>query len=148
MKLSKHFSLAEFINSESAKRNGIDNKPTEEHIGNIKSLCENVLEPIREHFKVPIHISSGYRSDALNRLIGGSKSSQHSVGQAADVDMEITGVSNKQIFDYIRGNLDFDQLINEFDYSWIHVSYKKQGNRKQVLKAIKTNGKTVYVPFK
>lgn len=148
MQLSKHFSLAEFTNSESAKRNGIDNKPTAEHIENLKSLCENVLEPIREHFKVPIHISSGYRSAALNRLIGGSKSSQHSVGQAADIDMEITSVSNKQIFDYIRGNLDYDQVINEFDYSWIHVSYKKQGNRKQALKAIKTNGKTVYAPFK
>jgi hypothetical protein len=148
MQLSKHFSLAEFINSESAKRNGIDNKPKEEHIENLKSLCENVLEPIREHFKVPIHISSGYRSDALNRMIGGSKSSQHSLGQAADVDMEITSVSNKQIFDYISKNLDFDQLINEFDYSWVHVSYKKKGNRKQSLKAIKTNGKTVYVPLK
>ena len=147
MKISEHLDLSELIRSESAKRNGISNMPTEEHIANFKELAEKVFEPIRNNFRCPIHISSGYRSAALNKCIGGSTTSQHCKGQAIDIDMDGTpnGVTNKMVFDYIKDNLEFDQLINEFDYSWVHVSYTNGNNRGQILKAVKSNGKTSYV---
>ena len=149
MKLSAHFDLAEFTRSESAKREGLDNTPTSEHLENIKILCEKVLEPIRLRFG-PINISSGYRGKMLNHFIGGSISSDHCVGRAADIDMDDTGsgVTNKEIFDYIKDNLDYDQLINEHNYSWVHVGYRQGANRKQVLKAVKEKGKTVYQVIK
>jgi hypothetical protein len=144
MKLSAHFELAEFTRSESAKRHGVSNQPTEEHLANIKVLCEKVLEPIRMKFG-PINISSGYRSKTLNHFIGGSLSSQHCQGKAADIDMDgMTNATNKEVFEYIKNSLDFDQLINEFDYAWVHVSYNQGKNRKQVLDASKHNGRTVY----
>ena len=145
MKLSAHFALGEFTRSESAKREGLDNTPTAEHLENLKILCEKVLEPIRLRFG-SINISSGYRGKMLNHFIGGSVSSDHCVGRAADIDMDDSGsgVTNKEIFDYIKDNLEIDQLINEFNYSWIHVGYRKGANRKQVLDAVKENGKTVY----
>lgn len=154
MQLSEHFSLNEFIISESAKRAGIDNMPPAEHIENLKKLCINVLEPIRAHFGVPIHISSGYRCKALNRLIGGASNSQHTLGQAADLDLEgIAGVDNKKLFMFIKDNLNFDQVLWEFGDSnnpaWVHVSFSPDGKqRKEVLKAIKQNGKTAYVKYK
>jgi hypothetical protein len=147
MKLSQHLSLSEVIRSESAKRNGISNMPIALHIENFKLLAEKVFEPIRTHFGVPIHISSGYRSVELNKCIGGSLTSQHCQGEAIDIDMDssTSGVTNKMVFDYIKNNLEFDQLINEFDYSWVHVSYESTGKqRKQVLDAIRVNGKTTY----
>lgn len=150
MQLSKHLSLAEVTRSETAKRKGVSNMPTPEHLENFKLLAEKVFEPIREHFKVPIHISSGYRSKELNKAIGGSSSSEHCEGRAIDIDMDgsASGVTNKQIFNFIKENLDFNQLINEFDYSWVHVSYNPNGKqRKQVLNAIKKGGKTSYVPY-
>jgi zinc D-Ala-D-Ala carboxypeptidase len=144
MQLSAHFNLAEFTRSESAKRHGVSNEPTPEHIKNIKILCERVLEPIRMKFG-PIIISSGYRSKVLNHYIGGSLRSQHCEGKAADIDMDnMPGVTNKQIFEYIKNELEFDQLINEFNYGWIHVSYNAGKNRRQVLDALKVNNKTVY----
>lgn len=148
MKLSKHLDLGEVTRSESAKREGIINMPTPEHYENLKIIAEKVFEPIREHFGVPIFISSGYRSEALNVYIGGSRSSDHSKGRALDIDMDgsSSGVTNKMIFDFIKDNLEFDQLINEFDYSWVHVGYRKDANRKQVLDGVKENGKTVYKP--
>jgi hypothetical protein len=151
MQLSEHLSLAEVTRSETAKRKGISNMPTEAHLANFKLLAEKVFEPIRMHFGKPIHISSGYRSDALNKAIGGSKTSQHCSGEAIDIDMDGSahGITNKMVFDYIKDNLEFDQLIWEFGTStnpdWVHVSYessKKQ--RKQILRAVKKNGKTVY----
>ena len=147
MKISEHLDLSELIRSESAKRNGISNMPTDEHIANFKELAEKVFEPIRNNFRCPIHISSGYRSAELNKCIGGSSTSQHCKGQAVDIDMDGTpnGVTNKMVFDYIKDNLEFDQLINEFDYSWVHVSYTNGNNRGQILKAVKSNGKTSYV---
>ena len=153
MQLSKHLSLAEVTRSESAKRNGISNEPTAEHLNNFKLLAEKVFEPIREHFKAPIHISSGYRSLALNKKIGGSSSSQHCSGEAIDIDMDGTSITNKQVFDFIKQHLEFDQLIWEFGTAsnpdWVHVSYESTGKqRKQVLKAIKQGGKTVYAPYK
>jgi zinc D-Ala-D-Ala carboxypeptidase len=144
MRLTAHFTLAEFTRSESAKRHGVSNQPTPEHIQNIKILCERVLEPIRMKFG-PLILSSGYRSKVLNHYIGGSLKSQHCEGKAADLDMDgVDGVTNKEIFEYIKNELEFDQLINEFNYSWIHVSYNLGKNRKQVLDALKVNNKTVY----
>jgi hypothetical protein len=153
MQLSKHLSLAEIMRSETAKRRGINNQPTAEHLENFKLLAEKVFEPIREHFKVPIHISSGYRSKALNTAIKGSLSSQHCSGEAIDIDMDGTSITNAQIFNYIKDNLSFDQLIWEFgtdkNPDWVHVSYESNGKqRKQMLKALKVNGKTSYVPYK
>ena len=155
MQLSKHLSLAEVTRSDSAKRNGISNEPTAEHLENFKLLAEKIFEPIREHFKVPIHISSGYRSAALNKKIGGSLTSQHCSGEAIDIDMDgsASGVTNKQVFDFIKQHLNFDQMIWEFgtdsNPDWVHVSYESTGKqRKQVLKAVKQGGKTSYVPYK
>jgi hypothetical protein len=151
MKLSAHLDLSEVIRSESAKRNGISNMPIALHIENFKLLAEKVFEPIRLHFGCPIHISSGYRSAELNRCVGGSSTSQHCTGEAIDIDMDgsTSGVTNKMVFDYIKDNLVFDQLIYEFGDSknpdWVHVSYESTGKqRKQVLKAIRVNGKTIY----
>ncbi len=149
MKLTAHFDLSEFTRSESAKREGLDNTPTSEHLENLKVLCEKVLEPIRLRYG-SINISSGYRGKMLNHFIGGSVNSDHCVGRAADIDMDDsgTGVTNKEIFDYIKDNLEFDQLINEFNYAWVHVGYRQGANRKQVLKAVKEKGKTVYQVIK
>lgn len=149
MKLSEHLELAEITRSESAKRNGISNMPTEEHIANLKELAEHIFEPIRVNFRQPILISSGYRSKELNAKIGGANSSQHSLGQAIDIDMDgtINGVTNADIFKYIKEKLPFDQLIwefgNDIQPDWVHVSYSNR-NRKQILKATKLNGITLY----
>ena len=152
MKLSEHFALAEFTRSESAKRHGVSNEPTPEHLENLKVLCEKVLEPIRVKFG-PINISSGYRSKALNHYIGGSLNSQHCEAKAADIDMDgMGGATNKEVFDFIKNTLDFDQMIWEFGDNnkpdWVHVSYNGAKNRKQILRALKVNGKTVYAPYK
>lgn len=154
MQLSAHLSLAEVTRSDSAKRKGISNQPTPEHIENFKKLAEKVFEPIRNHFKVPIHISSGYRSKALNEAIGGSLTSQHCSGEAIDIDMDgsASGVSNADVFKYIKDHLEFDQLIWEFgtdkNPDWVHVSYESSGKqRKQILKAVKVGGKTAYKPY-
>ena len=152
MKLSEHLDLSEVTRSESAKRNGISNMPTAEHISNFKLLAEKIFEPIRNHFRVPIMISSGYRSKELNAsLKGASLTSQHCSGEAIDIDMDGSphGVTNRMVFDYIKDNLVFDQLIYEFgdanNPDWVHVSYESTGNqRKQVLRATRSNGKTAY----
>jgi zinc D-Ala-D-Ala carboxypeptidase len=155
MQLSEHLSLAEVTRSETAKRKGVSNMPTEAHITNFKLLAEKVFEPIRNHFGKPIHISSGYRSEALNKAIGGAKSSQHCSGEAIDIDMDGSahGITNKMVFDYIKDNLEFDQLIWEFGTStnpdWVHVSYESTGKqRKQILKAVKSGGATSYLLYK
>lgn len=154
MKLSEHLDLSEVIRSESAKRNGITNMPIALHIENFKLLAEKIFEPIRNNFRCPIHISSGYRSTELNRAIGGSLTSQHCTGEAIDIDMDGSpnGVTNKMVFDFIKNNLEFDQLIWEFGTNenpdWVHVSYESTGKqRKQVLKAIRVNGKTQYKTY-
>ena len=146
MKLSNHLDLGEVTRSESAKREGIINMPTPEHYENLKVIAEKVFEPIREHFGVPIFISSGYRSEALNIYIGGSRSSDHSRGRALDLDLDgsSSGVTNKMIFEFIKDNLEIDQLINEFNYSWVHVGYRQGANRGQILDAVKEGGKTIY----
>ena len=154
MKLSEHLDLSEIIRSESAKRNGISNMPIEAHIANLKLLAENIFQPIRNNFRCPIHISSGYRSVELNRAVKGSATSQHCTGEAIDIDMDGSpnGVTNKMVFNYIKDNLEFDQLIWEFGTNenpdWVHVSYESTGKqRKQVLKAIRINGSTQYKTY-
>ena len=148
MKLSKNFSLAEYTKSQTALRMGIDNSPDEEHLKCAKELFEHVVQPIRDHFG-PTIITSGYRSPALNRAIGGSEKSQHSIGQA--VDLEVPGVSNYEVAAWIQENLRFDQLILEFytpgepNSGWVHVSYRTGICRHSVLTAVKENGKTVYL---
>lgn len=151
MKISNHLSLLEVSKSNTASRKGIDNTPHGEHLNNLISLAQNIFQPIRNHFGAPIFVSSGYRSEALNKAINGAKNSQHCKGQALDLDNDaVEYPTNKQIFDYIKENLNFDQLIWEFgteeNPSWVHVSYKDEvNNRGQVLKAVKQGGKTVYL---
>ncbi len=151
MKLSKNLTLAECIKSSSAKRLGIDNTPHEDWVvTNLKEIAENIFQPCRDHFGVPIYVSSGYRGPELNRAIGGSKRSQHMEGRALDLDADVYGrITNADLFDYIRYNLEFDQIIWEFgtddNPDWVHVSYVHDGeNRKRCLKATREDGKTTY----
>lgn len=145
MNLSKHVTLAEFEASSTALNHSISNKMNEFEIERAKLLCEKVFEPLREYMGEPIRINSGFRSVATNRACGGSKTSQHCLGEAMDLH------AGSKAFNYIKDHLEFDQLIWEFgtdkEPSWVHVSYSKARNRKQVLKAIKQNGKTKYVNF-
>ena len=147
MKLSLNFSLKELTASQTADRKGIDNTPTEEHIENLKLLCKNILQPTRDEWGI-ISVSSGYRSPELCLAIGSSERSQHARGQAAD--FECHRVDNKMLFEWITNELDYDQAILEFyngtpDSGWIHVSYNKDGNRKQKLRAFRNDaGKTQY----
>ena len=151
MKLTENFSLNELTKSQTAERKGIDNTPSAEHQDNLKSLCEMILQPIRDHFGQVVSVSSGYRSQELCVAIGSSTQSQHAKGQASD--FEIFGVSNKELADYINENLDYDQLILEYwkgedepNSGWVHCSFNTQGNRKQYLRAYKENGSTKYEP--
>ena len=149
MKLSKYFILAELTPSSTAKRLGIKNDPTPEHLESLKILAVNVLDKVREHFDKPIWVSSGYRSKALNDATpGSSPTSQHCLGEAADIDCNEL---NPDIFKYIKEHLEFDQLIWEFgtdaEPDWVHVSFSKDRKRKQVLKAVKVKGKTQYIPY-
>lgn len=141
MNLSAHVTLAEFQDSSTATTHGINNKMNESQIASAKLLCENVFEPLRIYLNTPIKISSGFRSVQLNKMIKGSSTSQHTKGEAMDLQIGANG------FFFIKDKLDFDQLIWEFgndeNPSWVHVSYSKI-NRKQVLKATKKNGKTIY----
>ena len=148
MNLSENFTLQELIYSDTAVRMGIDNKPNDETVENLKILCENILEPIRSHFKAPVVVSSGYRSEAVCLAVGSSSKSQHIKGQA--VDFEIFGIPNKDVTDWVVQNLDYDQCILEFwndkepNSGWVHCSYSKNNNRKQYLNAQKLNGRVVY----
>ncbi len=152
MKLTENFSLNELTKSQTAERKGIDNTPSAEHQDNLKSLCEMILQPIRDHFGQVVSVSSGYRSQELCVAIGSSTQSQHAKGQASD--FEIFGISNKELADYIDQNLDYDQLILEYwkgedepNSGWVHCSFNTQGNRKQYLRAYKENGSTKYEPI-
>jgi len=151
MNLSKSFTLNELTKSQEALRLGIDNTPSEEHILNLKILCDNILQPIRDFYGLPLSVSSGYRSAELCKVIGSSSTSQHTRGEAAD--FEIFGVANKELSDWIVSNLEYDQCILEFwninepNSGWIHCSFSTKYNRKQYLKAEKVNGKIVYSPM-
>jgi len=155
MKLSEHLDLAEVIRSETAKRQGISNMPTEEHIANFKLLAENVFEKIRNNFRCPIYICSGYRSRELNACTpGASATSDYCKGMALDLDQQghSQGITNKDVFDYIKANLKFKQLIweggTEQEADWIHVSYDENNLKNEVLRAVKVNGKMHYSPYK
>ena len=145
MNLTKNFTLKEMYESTTAIRLGIDNTPSDSVIKNLLLLCQKVLQPLREHMDESIKVSSGYRSSALNKKIGGSKSSQHCLGQAADISC---GERTVEMYEYIKNNLIFDQLIWEFgtdeNPAWVHVSYSSTNNRRECLRAYKINGKTVY----
>ena len=146
MKLSKNFSLAEIEHSNTAKRLGIKNEMSEEHLANMQNLIDNLIQPLRDGIG-PIRISSGYRSPQLNKAIGGSTRSQHSKAEALDLQFWEKGkMNNKVIYDWILDSgLEFDEMINEFDYCWIHISLKKNSNRSEVLEAYKNEkGKTKY----
>jgi hypothetical protein len=153
MKISEHLDLVEVTRSETAKRKGISNMPIAEHIENFKKLAENIFEPIRNHFNVPIHISSGYRSKELNTAIGGALSSDHSFGRAVDLDMDNSnnGVTNNDIFHWIKDNLKFKQLIAEYPenglLSWVHIAYDENNMKNEILVCTKVNGKPHYVQY-
>lgn len=146
MNISKHISYKEATHSQTAIRLQLDNKPNAEQLENMKLLAEKVFEPVRLKYNKPIRISSFFRSQELNKAIGSSSNSQHCSGMAMDLD---TDKDNAKIFNFILNYLDFDQLIWEFgdvlNPAWVHVSFNKKGNRKQVLKAVKNNCKTQYI---
>ena len=146
MRLSKNFVLSEITRSNTARRKGISNEPEKEHLANLQTIITELIQPMRDAIG-PIRISSGYRSPKLNRAIGGSSRSQHCKGQALDLQFWKDGEMNNQvIYDWVlNSGLEFDQMINEFDYAWIHISFKSGKNRKQVLEAYKNDqGKTAY----
>ena len=153
MKLSENFSLKELTSSQTAERKGISNNPSEDHMNNLKELCVNVLQKVRDHYGKVVSVSSGYRSPELCVSIGSSVNSQHAKGQAAD--FEVYGLSNAELCKYIAENLDFDQLILEYhnigepNSGWVHVSYRSDGeNRKQILRAYRDDaGKTKYESY-
>ena len=155
MKLSENLSLQEVIKSPTAIKFDIDNTPSRQEIQNLVYIAEHVFQPLRDHLAVPIYVSSGFRSKALNDRIGGSPTSQHRKGQALDLDAHVFGsTTNAEIFHFIRQYLDFDQLIWEFgtnlEPAWVHVSFVPPGrghNRKEVLKAYKLDGSTKYAPW-
>lgn len=150
MQISKNISYNSAIKSDTAIRLGIDNTPSAYAVEAMQLLCEKVVDPLYEVFP-SMTFNSFFRSGKLNSAIGGSATSQHTKGEAIDLDSK-DNQFNKAIFDYIVKNLDFDQLIWEFGNDktpdWVHVSYKKSGNRKQILKAVKIKGKTQYIPYK
>jgi len=149
--ISKHISYKEATKSVTALRLGIDNTPNEYQLQNMELIAEKVFEPLRKAVGGPIKINSFMRVEKLNQAIGGSSRSQHCQGRAIDLDDTYGYMSNNDMYDYIKKNLDFDQLIFEFpddkgNASWIHVSYiDADSNRKRCLKAIKENGKTKYI---
>jgi zinc D-Ala-D-Ala carboxypeptidase len=150
MNLSANFTLKELTKSDTATRLGLDNTPDEQALENLKTLCEKVLQPVREHFGKSVTVNSGYRSPESNAAIGGSsKTSDHMRGMAADI--EIVGVANADLAQWIMDNLDYTQLILEFytqgipDSGWVHVSYDPNNLKNQELTAVKVAGKTQYL---
>ena len=148
--ISKHISEKEATKSVTALRLGIDNTPNGDSISNMKLVAEMVFEPLRQWVRGPIKINSFYRSPALNEAIGGSSKSQHCQGRAMDIDDVYGHKTNKEMFDWIKNNLDFDQMIYEFgneeNPDWVHVSYVSEDkNRNRILKAVRDDGKTKYI---
>jgi len=147
MKLSKNFSLHEMTKSETALRKGLDNTPGETEENNLKALCENILQKVRDEFG-PTKVNSGFRHPDVNSAVGGSKTSDHCKGMAADI--EVPGVANGELAQWIVDNCEFRQVILEFytpgipDSGWVHVSYNPDDNKKQILTAMRENGRTVY----
>ncbi len=148
--LTANFSLHELSKSETALRMGLDNTPDDEATENLRLLCEKVLQPVRDHYGKGVKVNSAYRSPESNAAVGGSKTSDHCKGMAADI--EIPGVANADLAQWIMDNLDYTQLILEFytpgipDSGWVHVSYNPNNLKKQELTATKVAGKTQYLP--
>ena len=148
MQLTENFSLNEMIKSETALRQGLDNTPPDDVVENLRLLCEQVLQPLRVAYGRGIKVNSGYRSPDVNAAVGGSRTSDHCKGQAADI--EIPGVANYDLAKYISDYFQFTQLILEFytpgipDSGWVHVSYDPKNLKRQVMTAMRENGKTVY----
>jgi hypothetical protein len=149
MNLSANFTLKELTKSDTATRLGIDNTPDEAVIESLKLLCENVLQPVRDHFGKSVTVNSGFRSPETNQATGGSKTSDHCKGQAADIEIE--GISNPDLAHWIMDNCDYTQLILEFytqgqpNSGWVHVSYDPSNLKMQELTAVKVAGKTTYL---
>ena len=149
MNLSPNFTLSEMTKSEAALRHDIDNTPNEEQIQALMVLAQNVLQPVRDHFKKGVKGNSGFRAPAVNQAVGGSPTSDHCKGQAADI--EIPGVSNYELAKWIVDNLKFTQVILEFytqgvpDSGWVHVSYDPSKLKNEALTAVKKDGRTVYL---
>jgi hypothetical protein len=149
MNLTKNFTLSEMTKSETALRHDMDNTPDQTVISNLQALAVHVLQPVRDHYGKGVKVNSGYRSPDVNARVGGSRTSDHTRGMAADI--EIPGVPNAELAEWIRGNLPFTQLILEFytqgvpDSGWVHVSYDPANLKKQALTAVKQDGKTVYL---
>jgi hypothetical protein len=149
MNLTKNFTLSEMTKSETALRHDMDNTPDQTVISNLQALAIHVLQPVRDHYGKGVKVNSGYRSPDVNARVGGSRTSDHTRGMAADI--EIPGVPNAELAEWIRGNLPFTQLILEFytrgvpDSGWVHVSYDPANLKKQALTAVKQDGKTVYL---
>ena len=149
MQLSKNFSLNEMTRSETALRHDLDNTPPPEAIECLRALCDNILQPVRDHFGKSVRVNSGYRHPNVNAKVGGSKTSDHCKGMAADI--EIAGVPNHELAQWIADNLEYRQIILEFytrgvpDSGWVHVSYNPDDNKKQLLTATKVDGKTTYL---
>ena len=150
MQLSKNFTLSEMTKSETALRHGMDNTPGKNEIANMVVLCEKVLQPVRDYYAKGVKVNSGYRHPEVNAKVGGSKTSDHCKGMAADI--EIPGLSNHELAEWISKNLEFTQVILEFytpgvpDSGWVHVSYDPANLKKQELTAVRRDGKTVYLP--
>ena len=148
--LTRNFSLAELTKSETALRHDMDNTPGAAEIANLTELAGKVLQPVRDHYAKGVKVNSGFRHPEVNAKVGGSKTSDHCKGQAADI--EIPGVANAELAEWIKDNLEFTQLILEFytpgipDSGWVHVSYDPNNLKKQVMTATKQGGKTVYLP--
>lgn len=150
MKLTNNFTLEELTKSETALRRGLDNTPTDDVVANLRILSEKVLQPVRDHFAKGVKVNSGYRAPEVNAAVGGSKTSDHCLGMAADI--EIPGLPNAELAQWIEANLEYTQVILEFytqgvpDSGWVHVSYDPKNLKKQSLTAVKREGKTVYLP--
>lgn len=152
--ISKYITLTEATKSQTAVRLGIDNTPNLDQLAAMQTVAEKVFDRVREHFKTRIAVTSFFRCHALNKAIGGATNSQHTSGEAMDIDADVYGViRNVEVFNYIKDNLQFDQLIWEFGTNenpdWVHVSFTATSfNRNQIFRAVRDGGRTIYKPFR
>lgn len=146
----KYFTINELCKSSTAAKKGIANVPSAEERANLEALVANVLDPLREAWGKPIVVNSGFRCERLNNAVGGAAGSQHKTGEAADIEAVTRDpADNRRLFELIRKlGLPFDQLINEFGYNWVHISFCRSRRRGQVLEAKNIGGRTVYVSMK
>jgi zinc D-Ala-D-Ala carboxypeptidase len=145
--ISKYCSFAEATKTST----GLPNVPTDKEIAAMQLVAQKVFDKVREYFGYALGVNSFFRCEAVNKAVGGAVNSEHVLGQAIDIDGKIGGITNRSIFDYIKDHLEFNQLIFEGgtqdEPAWVHVSYSANGNKKQVLRMIKENGKTKYIPY-